>query len=935
MTQIIIQNGNTCQLEGPQRILLQLYNEYKIKHPNAWHIQMYQKRNSKWDGHIKYISQTGRFKIGLLSKVVDSLKSLNEKVKIIDKRLKFNGKDVTPVIPDIVGDLTLYPRQKKSLEKLLFNEICGIPFTVGCGDLAVGFGKCVGGESLINTSRGIYRIDEVVNKKGELIYPKLKVLASDGNYHLIKASICNTIKAIRITTLNGYTQVCGYDNHRYFTITPKGNLEWVLANTLKVGDYIPISKVSKQSHSSLNITPDEAYLMGCIQGDGHVSRKSPTWIHIGLSGKDYEIAQACEKALNGICIKPCEVKAHKKFQGWHINKSDRALSRLIIDRYPELIGLASEKKIPKSILDSPPEIQWSYLAGLFDTDGSKSSKVLEYSFSSINPENIHRLQYMLLQLGIICFVSPKKTLCNGKRGITHRLRIGAREFENFGKAIPLKVPRKQYSPKDLENSRSKLWYQLPHFIGEKCKEHYKNQSFSTRNNPLDLLTRHQIRDPRRITLNSLDKLLREAPSKELQRFSDFSSKVYWDKIKSIEILDQYECYDIEVEEVHQYLADGFICHNTMLFAAIHEAYQRKLKTILLLNDADLFNQFKREIPPMLPGEDISFIQGGPKSNRIGNFNVAMVQSLSRNLKAYSYMLSQIDICLIDEADIIDNNTYKNVIEQLYNTQVRIGLSGTIYMSKLKKDQVHNMNVMSFIGPKLDIVTLKDQMKSGRATPVIVKMVPVPQVSMNHQYQEEYQENVVNNPKAYQISWERVKYNASYGRMPMLIVTKIIDHSKTLYKFLQEKNKAMGNPYKIAQVDHTTSNRKAILESFRLGEIDILVSTTIISRGKNFPTLKYLQNAAGMDSNEKSIQILGRLVRQHKSKNKAYLDDLAYQGSYLSRHSKHRTRYYKNEKLKVIVLSRVSPLYTKVNPKDYSQMRNESEGERGKRIKEML
>lgn len=515
MTQIIIQNGNTCQLEGPQRILLQLYNEYKIKHPNAWHIQMYQKRNSRWDGYIKYISQTGRFKIGLLSKVVDSLKSLNEEVRVIDKRLKFNGKNVTPVIPDIVGDLTLYPRQKKSLEKLLFNRICGVPFTVGCGDLSVGFGKSI------------------------------------------------------------------------------------------------------------------------------------------------------------------------------------------------------------------------------------------------------------------------------------------------------------------------------------------------------------------------------------------------------------------------------------LFAAIHEAYQRKLKTILLLNDADLFNQFKREIPPMLPGEDISFIQGGPKSNRIGNFNVAMVQSLSRNLKAYSYMLSQIDICLIDEADIIDNNTYKSVIEQLYNTQVRIGLSGTIYLSKLKKDQVHNMNVMSFIGPKLDVVTLKDQMKSGRATPVIVKMVPVPQVSVNHQYQEEYQENIVNNPKAYQISWERIKYNASYGRMPMLIVTKIIDHSKTLYKFLQEKNKAMGNPYKIAQVDHTTSNRKAILESFRLGEIDILVSTTIISRGKNFPTLKYLQNAAGMDSNEKSIQILGRLVRQHKSKNRAYLDDLAYQGSYLSRHSKHRTRYYKNEKLKVIVLSRVSPLYTKVNSKDYSQMRNESEGERGKRIKEML
>lgn len=471
---------------------------------------MYQKGNSRWDGYIKYISQRGTFKIGLLAKVVESLNALGESVKVIDKRVKFNGKNVTPVIPSVVGDLTLYPRQKKSLEKLLFNKVCGVPFTVGCGDLAVGFGKSV------------------------------------------------------------------------------------------------------------------------------------------------------------------------------------------------------------------------------------------------------------------------------------------------------------------------------------------------------------------------------------------------------------------------------------LFAAIHEAYQRKLKTLLLLNDSDLFNQFKREIPPMLPGEDISFIQGGPKSNRMGNFNVAMVQSLSRNLKAYSHMLSQIDICLIDEADIIDNNTYKNVIEQLYNTQVRIGLSGTIYMSKLKKDLVHNMNVMSFIGPKLDIVTLKDQMKSGRATPVVVKIVPVPMVSLSSTYQDEYMDNVVYNKKAHQVSWDRIKYNAMQGRFPMLIVTKIIDHSKALYEFLRERNEAMGNPYTIAQVDHTTSNRKDILENFRLGKIDILVSTTIISRGKNFPTLKYLQNAAGMNSNEKSIQILGRLVRKHESKSKAYLDDLAYQGTYLSRHSKHRVRYYKKEKLKVIELSRVSPLYRNVNPYDYSQMRNESEGERGKR-----
>lgn len=478
MVTITILNGNICQLDGPQRALVQLYNEYRIKHPNAWHIQMYQRGKYKWDGYIKYISDSGRFKIGLLPKIVESAKALGERVKLIDRRPPLG---IDPEIPDICGELTLYPRQKKALEKLLFNKVEGMPFNICAGDLAVGLGK------------------------------------------------------------------------------------------------------------------------------------------------------------------------------------------------------------------------------------------------------------------------------------------------------------------------------------------------------------------------------------------------------------------------------------TLLFCAIHQAFNRKLKTILLLNDTDLFNQFKREIPPLLPGEDISFIQGSAKSNRFGNFNVAMVQSLSRNLRQYQYSLSTVDICLIDEADVIDNKTYKGVIEHLYNAQVRIGLSGTIYMSKLKKDLVHNMNIMSFIGPKVDTVKIADQIKSGRATPVVVKMVPLKWPTHGIDYKDEYDEVITYNKNAWQASWDRAMYNAFYDRFPMLIVTKFIDHCKNLYDFYQEKNAKMGNKYRISYVHHETANRKQILEDFRLGKIDILIATTIISRGKNFPTLRYLQNTASMDSNEKAIQILGRLVRKHESKSKAYLDDLMFPGRYLSRHARHRKIYYQREKLKVIVL----------------------------------
>lgn len=376
-------------------------------------------------------------------------------------------------------------------------------------------------------------------------------------------------------------------------------------------------------------------------------------------------------------------------------------------------------------------------------------------------------------------------------------------------------------------------------------------------------------------------------------------KLFPRQIKALERILFNKVGGIPFHVVAGDLSVGF--GKSLIFAAIHMAFQNKLKTILLLNDADLFNQFKREIPPMLPGINVQFIQGS-KVTQWGDFNVAMVQSISRNLRNYQWNLSCMDICLIDEADIIDNKTYKGVIEHLYNSRVRVGLSGTIYMSKLKKHLVHNLNVMSFIGQKVDTVKLIDQMKTGKATPVVVKMVLTNIEDQGRvEYTDEYEATITKNPKAYATSFERAQYNANYGRMPMLIVTKFISHCENLYKYYERKNKELGLGWRIAYVHHETKNRTKILEDFRTGKLDVLISTTIISRGKNFPELRYLQNTASMDSNEKAIQILGRLVRQAEGKTKAYLDDLVFPGRYLYRHGKHRKVYYQKEKLKVIIV----------------------------------
>ena len=100
MITITIKNCNVCEISGPAKFTNKLYEMFRIKHPDAWHIMMYS-RAKNWDGYVKYISDYGQFKIGLLNKVYNECLKMGQKVKIIDNRLPLG---IKPVIPTVMGD---------------------------------------------------------------------------------------------------------------------------------------------------------------------------------------------------------------------------------------------------------------------------------------------------------------------------------------------------------------------------------------------------------------------------------------------------------------------------------------------------------------------------------------------------------------------------------------------------------------------------------------------------------------------------------------------------------------------------------------------------------------------------------------------------------------------------------------------------------------
>lgn len=333
---------------------------------------------------------------------------------------------------------------------------------------------------------------------------------------------------------------------------------------------------------------------------------------------------------------------------------------------------------------------------------------------------------------------------------------------------------------------------------------------------------------------------------------------------------------------------------TLIMAGIYKAYHSKIPTLVILNDGDLFEQFKKELPLLVGEEDFGIVRG--KIAQWKNFTMIMAQTVSQNLSVYKHYLNRYGIVLVDEADLADNKTYKDILQHCNSANVRVGLSGSIYLSKLKKHAIKNQNLHSFFGDEVFKITKKELVDKGFSTEVVVTMYPgSKKEGIKGDFKAEYDNSITYNEDRALVSVNILKEHNKLGRLPAVVVAQFHNHVELLYKIIKRE---LGHKYKIAYVHHKVKERSKIFEDFRAGKIDILISSFIIKRGKNFPLTKHLHNAAGSDSHETILQIMGRLERTHKSKKRSYMTDMMDEGNYLKRHSKHRLNYYKQTGFKV-------------------------------------
>ena len=307
--------------------------------------------------------------------------------------------------------------------------------------------KCLDGSTLVRTVNGVRTIASLIPTTGAPgEHQPLRVCLTDGRGGYVYSSsaifrhnrptkIVVTKRAVVIATEDHRFQVIGdYDALDQSTPGYKHvpGFSLVEARSLEKGMKLPVALMGEewrnQDHAwhdfsdpqSVRLNPftkeigdgpaeiilneDWAYFAGMFHGDGCASGNACVITHGHTD--EYEpwrqiVRSACDKL--GL---PTTLTADKR--------NTRIGSR-IVRRYFAALGLCKEVgksgqktvRVPWWVLDGGPKIIWSYIAGLFDTDGTVGKRTGgTASFTTKYPEFAGQIAFLLRELGMPILVQP-------------------------------------------------------------------------------------------------------------------------------------------------------------------------------------------------------------------------------------------------------------------------------------------------------------------------------------------------------------------------------------------------------------------------------------------------------------------------------------------------------------------------------------------------
>jgi len=295
---------------------------------------------------------------------------------------------------------------------------------------------------------------------------------------------------------------------------------------------------------------------------------------------------------------------------------------------------------------------------------------------------------------------------------------------------------------------------------------------------------------------------------------------------------------------------------------LHLAKEYAKKTLIIVHREELLKQTYEKAKLCGFKEEEIFLVNSEKKEKFGLLNIAMVQSLNRNIEKYSP--EDIELIIVDEAHHATAPSYLSIFKHFKifeDKKLLFGFTAT----PLRGDKDHLGKIFLDHSFKM---TLSEATQLGYIVPVHglrIEMEKSLKEIDTHQgdYDISQLDKVMNCDSVNSLVVERCK---NLNKNPSIVFCTSVAHAEELAKRLRiEKRKAISISYKTPK-----KTLEIIFNMLKQGRIEFITNAVKLSEGFDHPPIQSVILARPTRSPVLYKQMIGRGLRNHKDKHDCFV-----------------------------------------------------------------
>jgi len=387
-------------------------------------------------------------------------------------------------------------------------------------------------------------------------------------------------------------------------------------------------------------------------------------------------------------------------------------------------------------------------------------------------------------------------------------------------------------------------------------------------------------------------------------------EIFINKVGPITINQKYEHQKRAIQAFNNYIAfrDSTVYFprgiadaatnsgKTTMMTGLYLNLEGNNRMLLTIHRVSIFNQLVENLEEIFGGGKVGQIN--PKKYKIAPVTVAMINTLYSRIDTIKVQqdLANFNILAVDESHRAGSRTYTKVLMKC-PAPIRVFFSGSA-LDAGKDKIVNKMTMIGMSGPKKVDISKREMMDKGISTEVKVYM--------------HLCNTILNRPPIGYDAWEKECVHYSIERMSLIwklvrenykdglviIAVNEIHHGEFLLEGLMRLNYDSEEGIVIMITHSQDKDQAEKIRACQKGDIDVLITTTVLKEGINLPLLKTLIYTPGGKSKIDIKQWMGRLERLLEGKPEVEFHDFMDIGQYVQAHSITRRKIYIDEELEL-------------------------------------